>query len=289
MFDPGHLGQLPVSLIEKVFLSRPSNKSHYIMMKLQKKQHIFVIEENKSGSADKMVADRLKYIFDLAPVHTIMAQFGMSISFREDNYNIVMTNPKEYILYAAPMRRDENEQILFVKEPCLNDILKRVDLMNDKNFKKEVIKIFLFRFLIGASNSTMKTIRVRTNFSYDNLNGEKHETYIPVAFNEEKVGRQNIPNAKLNKREWEMVFGDKYQVDKVRKNMVETFDHDNMRGILLQTRKPEEDIKNRRPKKALSIPAYKLATMIEKRIEIMSSVNIDTFVREYLGGNLLDK
>ncbi len=278
MFAPCNLTHLSVNDITYIFPERPSKKSYYIILILQKRQHAFVLEENKLGVADRLVADRLKYIFGLAPIHTVMARLSMTLRMKDKLPRAIITEPKDYILSATPMWRDENNNISFVQEPDLIEAMKLIpSLMKDDKFKLGVIKIFLFRFLVGASNSNFSSIRVRTVFRKDK-NGNKIGKYIPVSHREEKLGKKDIPNTRLSQKEKYIVFNDKELIDIARKELIDNFDHDNMRGIVLQTRKPEPDVKNRRPRKALSIPANKLCNLIEERIDILGTIEISELV-----------
>lgn len=80
MFDPTHIGNVPFDAIKyyedaKCF----GHNAVFCIINLQNVDHAVVLKENKSGIADQLVIDRMKFMCGLEPLYTVMLRIPMLI------------------------------------------------------------------------------------------------------------------------------------------------------------------------------------------------------------------
>lgn len=245
MFDPYDIGTIEATDIVK-WIPVTDNITHAILV-LQGKQHAVLLKQTKNYKDEQLVADRIKFMCALEPMYVCTLQIP-KVDIHQKG---ISSNPIKYFMIYTEFRY--SGEVEFVKCPNITNI------ENPDNF--EICKILLFRFMIGAKNTTEEHIIVRNH------------KYVSISENV-------LCNGKLNP-----TLVNKYMMNdellwRARKAITENFDFDCLRGIICGTRQEEREIV-RTKKIKLNIDYKSLIALIECNLEIIASVSCSE-LRAYL-------
>ena len=242
MFDPysiGHIGTDAVEVV-KVFNGRPGRmRSFRAVVRLQEHQHKVIFKPNLNMIWDQLIVDRLKYLFNLEPMHIVSCTLSFCYP-KEERYESDV--PINYFMLA-----DKNP---------VRETLEDIEYSTvSRDFRREIYKIALFRYIVGVTKTSVEHILIRagipmsiseTTITGTALSRPFIQKYIETDF-EEVLMREAVECIKLK------------------------FSHDSMRGIILGTRKPEREMKSKKPKYTLSTKSRDIAILIETRLELVTS------------------
>ena len=250
MFDPQHIG----SLIEKDVLAiGPAKatrcKGHlFAVIMLEEKHHaVRLAELNKQ---DQVVADRLKYLCNIKPMHTVSVTLPFAMEYDQKRY--VETT---YAMFATPYTIvDSNHtemKLQFVQEETLHAYEQRIPRsMWSEKFRLELTKIILFRYIVGTEKNRVEDIIVRNS--------------LPLSTNETFLGNHVVGEELF-------AYLDASCLQKARDEVTRDFHYDAMHGIVLQTGQNETDVYRKKPKRPLRLKVKRLIQLIEERVDIVSS------------------
>lgn len=242
MFDPQSAGRIEAKDVEvlHVLPGRPGKWQHFeAIVTLQGNRHKMFFKANPGGKRDQLVADRLKHMFGLQPMHTVMC--ALDFGYQQDE-RVELDAWLEYFMFAN----------LVPIEGHLGD----VDFESQSDdFKLEVYKIIMFRFILGLLKTQDDHILIR--------NG------MPISISE------MIITSGLPSRE----FVNKYinestsiaLLQRAQLELADKFDNDNLRGVILQTRKVERTMFGLKPKGPLNLKASRIAVIIEERVDLITT------------------
>jgi hypothetical protein len=259
MFDPYHIGSVNTEDVEVVEVLSGFDgrfQSFRGVLKLQGHRHHLWFHPNWGGKRDPIVIDRLKYLFDVEPNHT----FGVVLPFVFKGGELVSDHGCEYL--AVSVRPGEWNSLRALRSNGGVDI----PVAQEEEFQVELCKIVLFRFVSGLATTSDEDILVRTDGAQVTLLS-LHE----VALNSYSLGRNFAKSLRfLPASAWE----------RAREEFIRRYDLDHLRGILLQTRKPERELKRRRPKGPLHLPVQRLAEIIEERVERITNCPLEEILNQ---------
>lgn len=242
MFDPYSIGHVDTNAVEvvKVFNGRPGQlRSFRAVVTLQGAQHKVIFKPNVNGTWDQLIVDRLKHLFCLEPMHTASCTLNFCYP-RDEQY--VSDVPIQYFMFADKIPSRET--------------LEDVEYSTvSREFRKEIYKIALFRYVVGVTKTTADHILIRAG--------------VPMSISEITITGTAIPRPFIQKY-IETDF-DEVLMKEAMECIKLKFDHDSMRGIILGTRKPEREMKSKKPKYHLSSKARDIAIMIETRLDVVTT------------------
>lgn len=266
MFEPYDIGSLDRSSIlwwEQIIAGIARSPLRAIV-RLGETHHAVILKENARGKMDQVMADRLKQMCGLKQMHAV----AVSIPMKVRNGIEQKTEILPYFMFAAAVSFDvETRSLKFETHRTLKEV--SLEETSDR-FKIEVIKIVLFRFLIGTSNSSLDHIIV---MAADGMPKSISETYIGDCKQESKfvdacVGRWASEQTRS-------------LVEQARKELCSSFDLDMMRGVLLGLEGPKRDLRRQRTKKDTTVPVRRIAELVEERLDIVRSAPYET-LRDHL-------
>lgn len=243
MFDPLHIGRLHSNYIKvtHVVATKKKYSPFKALVTLQGHTHALLLKPNLEWYRDQIVADRIKHMAGLRPMHT----FGLELNFAYCDGKRVETEWMDYFAFAL----SKNE----VESPDSLPTLQTVDrsLFESFRFRVELCKIILFRYMLGFSNTCEEHILIRDG--------------MPISISETKIGSSLLSREFLD----QFSFIEAKAWEEGKKELLEHFNLDNLRGCLLQTRMAERNIFHRTSKGPLSIQVKKMAELIEERFSIL--------------------
>lgn len=248
MFDPLHIGKLSANYVKVVHIVRKSAgyDSFKAVVTLQGHTHALLLKPNLEKFRDQIVIDRMKHLFGIQPMHV----FGLQLNFVYEQGEKFEGRWQEYFAMAL-----SKEEVLSAEPPPTLKTLEP-NLLKESNFRMELCKIVLFRYLVGSYKTCSEHILIR--------NG------MPVSVSENKISSaflslnfiSSLP--KLEEKDWL----------EARKSILSRVDLDSLRGIILQTRKPERSIDKKAPKGPLSLPVRRITEIIEERLTILEDYSL---------------
>lgn len=271
MFDPtygGSLGRDDILWWEQIN-QRAEKSPVRAIVKINSHYHAVILKENIGGKMDQVVADRLKYMCNLQPMHAAMV--SLSVQFRSNHIFDCAKLP--HLMFAAQFKIEKVHVPRFVfKQPTtLQKMIKAGWQLSNasEDFRLELCKIVLFRFLVGAYHSSTEHIIVLN----DNT---------PISISEIYIGscRQAHEFIDACTGDW-TTKTTRLLIEKARKEITQNFFLDSMRGILLQREGPEREVKRHRPKRPITLNIVRMAELIEERLDILKSVDYEDLY-EYL-------
>lgn len=297
MFDPAFINNIkPTDIIYiqnfvpfdgialGAIVGNTKNKVRYYktIVKLQDNFHALIMEPNIYDNSNRLVIDRLKYIFDLRPMHVFLSRIPMNIRHVSDDVEIVECDKLDYIFTCPDIELvylNNNSKVesidnknKLIKFNQFKLLVNSLELLEDDIFKKEVIKIILFKFIIGNNECHPHSIIVK----YDKYN----EQFIPLSCIENHICKQN-------KVDWIGIYGDILfnnddLITEAKSEVLQNIDYDCIRGIILQSGNPETALAHHRSRKALSVLPTVFFEFVDTRIEILSTLSNGELLEEYL-------
>tara|TARA_R110001632_G_scaffold50169_5_gene125300 strand:- start:6512 stop:7255 length:744 start_codon:yes stop_codon:yes gene_type:complete len=236
MFDP--IMVKDEDLIDVTEIQNYSNKVFRAHITLPKSKHDVLMKINFDGKNDQVVADRMKYLFDITPMHTFFV-----------NYHDI--NHFCFAFYKGSRLWNQ----------------KPIELENNI-FQIEMCKILIFRFVIGS---------IKTNADHIMIVDE-----LPMSISEIYIGN-HFPDINFLKM---FTNVDIEYFIKARELINKNFSHDAMRGIILQNGKRERNINYMRCKYPLSVSALRLTELMEEKLDLITSCDIDVILLAMLHPDL---
>ncbi len=259
MFDPYHIGRLDRNNVEVINIIKNaqtmSNALHWQPFKaivfIQGHKHAMICKPNRKEKRDQIVADRLKYLFKINPMHTV----GVKLNFIFIKNEVIDCDFIEYFMFASSLEDIHNEIEPLTLDAYFNEHigLSPMYLWPSYAFELELMKIIAFRYIIGNSTTHEKHILIKNDMPLS-----ISETHISSA-TPQKTLHPILKTININ------VFKD------VQSEFQILFDRDYMRGIILQTRQPEQDLKHLRPKGSITVKATRIAEIMEERYDIITT------------------
>uniref|UniRef100_A0A6C0CI26 Uncharacterized protein n=1 Tax=viral metagenome TaxID=1070528 RepID=A0A6C0CI26_9ZZZZ len=248
MFDPCFIGKVEAENVqlEAILPSLRHVQCFRAVVTLQGNRHRLLLKPNISGKRDQIVADRLKYLFGMKPMHV----FGLLLNFLYRRGERQDCDWFEY--FAISTANQSGYQTL--------DKIRLTPLAQELAFQVELCKVVMFRYVIGTSQTEDEHILVRESPQLEVLSIS--ETVITSLCPSREFLRSL---SFISVEAWR-----KAQVE-----IMQCFDYDYERGIILQTRQLERDIKRRRPKGQLTMKARDIATMIEDRLSLVTTCDVN--------------
>ena len=245
MFDPNYIGEVACKDIEilHVLPGRPGKWQLFeAIVILQGNRHKMLFKPNAGAKRDQLVADRLKYLFKLRPMHTVACRLNFGY---QQNEKLELEGLLEYFMFADISPIEGNlGTIEFDSQP--------------DEFKIEVYKIIMFRFILGLMKTSDDHILIREG--------------MPVSISEMVI------TSSLPSREFVSCYiNETTSLSLLRQAQVQIasdFDHDYMRGIILQTRKLERSMFGLVPKGHLTLKATRIASIIEERVDLITTCDV---------------
>lgn len=250
MFDPYYIGRVNPDNVTVTYVLITHSKLYNLfkaVVVIQGHNHSLLLKPQAEGYRDQVVADRLKYVCNLQPMHS----FALSLNFV---YVGGIRKDSEWTEYVA-LALNKKE----VETPELLPSLKIEDLQNSKEFQIEFCKIVMFRYLIGLRNTLLENILIR------------NEKLLSIS---ETMISSGYPSKEFLES---LDFIPKEIWEEARNSLLFSFDLDNVKGIVLQTRQAERDIGHRRPKGPLSTSVRNMVETIEDRYIRLRETSIEKF------------
>jgi hypothetical protein len=297
MFDPFHISCFEKSDIkywEPVNATRPRTRDPiFAILTIQGNEHAVMLRENVSNTADQIVADRLKFMCEIEPMYTVALKLKCIYMYSPSEGSILLDSPPtDYYMTRALTRivdlddeellADEDDQIPY-EGYQLNDEQKLtflrttawidhpLDLRTTPEFAFELLKILIFHWLIGV-NTDQHHIAIH--------NG------LPFSINELALENGKPSRLFFERIQYELDADEPgYTISMLPEVIQEVgghFDFDTMRGILIQSREPQTDLKHRIPVMKLSENCRTIAENVEERLDFMLSYSIEEFVTRFL-------
>jgi hypothetical protein len=239
MFDPYFIGKVDRRDV-KVLTSLGAKRIQMlkVVMKLGDNYHILILKPNLERYRDQIVIDRLKHVFNLTPMHT----FGVELDFVYSGGLQHDVDSMEYFAFASQW-----------KEECetLDD-----QISLSVEHKEKVLMILMFRYVVGALNTSGEHILL------------KRGKLISISEGRFATGGESnslAPQfADLSGSIWA----------KSRDRLLKGVLLDNIRGIVLQSDNPTNNIDRKASQGPLSIPVRRIMTNIESRLDILKTASI---------------
>lgn len=254
MFEPAYINGDHVEVIWcDVYSQNPETRSVILkaILKLEDRggasHHVVLLKPNRTKTVDQVVADRFKVMCNLIPTHAVCVKLRLR---QHDALN-------EFIMMSSNLEFDEFET------------LAEIDELRDQTEIVEMLKIMMFRFLLGTYNTSPEHV-LRTPRGLMSI----AETYIGNC--EQGTSLCDKFSQFVRDHDHAEICG---FATSARDSLLENFDFDNMRGILLQTQQPEREIRGMKPKFKLAMPVKRTAELIEERLDILRTSSIDEILQ----------
>ena len=265
MFDPTSVGKIDAKAIEviRVLPSQPGKLQLFeAVVTLQGNKHRVLFKPNRNGKRDQIVADRLKHIFSLTPMHCVSAH--LNFCYQHDE-RVEWHDGIEYLMLAAKVTATK----------CLRDV--NFQCQSDE-FKKEVFKIIMFRFIIGARNTTEDHIVIRSD-QQDELDIDDQSDIcsgLPMSISEMTLASALPPRDMVEK--YINSKTDLELLKAARLELGERFDNDCLRGVIFGRGKIERDLDRLISRPGLTIAARRTAQVIEERFDLVMNCDLKTML-----------
>jgi hypothetical protein len=262
MFDPNTIGYVDASDIKVLHVLKPrdGNTSKPQIFKgvltLQNVPLGLYFKVNVNEKRDQIVADRLKHLFGLQPLNC----FALTLDFMYCDDELVSTPDAkiEYFAFQCPFEELKVDRQL----PTFDEYRGP---MNER-FQIELAKILLFRYTIGTTKTNLSHILIRNE--------------LPISISECMISSSQLPNQFAS--EFEFITSEAW--DQARLEFRLNFSNNKMRGILLQTRQVESDIKYMKPKGLLGVPCSRIAEIIEERLDVIAHLEAERLPQALCSG-----
>lgn len=240
MFDPFFIGKVDRKDV-RVLASFGSRGQQMlkVVIRLNDNYHVLILKPSLEGYRDQIVIDRLKHVFNLTPMHA----FGLELDFVYCNNVLVDVQRMEYVAFASKMK-EETETVA-----------DQLTLTMEQ--KEEILMILMFRYIVGALNTSGEHILIKEGKL--------------ISISEGRFGLDGTCS------EFASQFKDIGHAvwDKSRKRLLKGVLLDNIRGIALQGENPTSSIDRKASAGPLSISVRRVLTNIEIRLDILSTATID--------------
>ena len=279
MFDPNFIGKVEAEnvRVEEVLPSLRHVQCFRAVVTLQEHQYRLLLKPYVGGKRDQIVADRLKYLFGLKPMHV----FGLSLNFlyrQGERYDcdwieyfaISMGNKlptklshKDGDKLPTKLPHKDGDKLSYSVWQTLAEI-RSTSLVEKLDFQIELCKIVMFRYVIGTSQTCDEHILVRLIESEDHC--------FEILSISETVITSLCP-ARTFLDSLRFISPEAWQ--KAQVEILKHFDYDYERGIILQTRKLELELKGRRAQGTLTMKPKDIAACIEDRISLVTTCDVN--------------
>ena len=247
MFDPCYVGLIPNENVKVTTPFGHSKNGKTQMFKaivtIESNMFALLLKPNEAGKRDQIVADRLKHLFNLKPMNC----FALQLKFVVVEGVQIDSPAIEYIAMPCPFLQLTYEHQAL---PTLSSWTGQ----RSKAFDVELLKIAMFRYIIGTTKSLPEHILI--------VEG------MPLSISEMVISSFGLPSDFMN-----ILSFDHWE--EARDALVANFDNDQMRGIILQTERCERLMFHRSAKGPLSLPAMRITEIIEERVDLISSCTLD--------------
>lgn len=274
MFDPNFIGNVSAEdvQVEEILPGYHHFQRFRAVVTLQGHRHRLLLKPNPSGERDQIVADRLKYLFDMKPMHV----FGLRLNFLFRGGKRVVCDWIEYLAISLGPRGPRHLINLpsHMKDERLRTLreIRRTDLIKVFDFQVELCKAVIFRYVIGTSETCDEHILIHT---VEYLEGDLPPAFEVISISESVITSQCPPRDFLDS----LRFISSEAWRKAQEEILASFDFDYERGIILQTRQPERDLKHRKPKGPLHVKATRIAEIIEDRLTLITECDVNEILR----------
>lgn len=293
MFDPNFIGNVEAESVqvENVLPGLRHVQCFQAVITLQGHRHLLLLKPNVGGKRDQIVADRLKYLFGVKPMHV----FGLCLNFL---YRRGERHECDWIEYLAismghTLSRDNSNKLereVYGKYQTL-DKIRSTPLINQLDFQVELCKIVMFKYVIGTSQTYDEHILVRTMGdecrSKKETRSSTEEVSQRIRFEILSISETVITTLCPSRTFLESLrFISPEAWQQAQAEILRHFDYDYERGIILQTRQPELDFKGRKARGPLTMKARDIASCIEDRVSLVTTCDVDKILDSMRGQSL---
>lgn len=292
MFDPNFIGQVGAESVqvEEVLPGLRHVQCFRAIVTLQEHRYRLLLKPNVGGKRDQIVADRLKYLFGLRPMHV----FGLSLNFL---YRRGERHDCDWIEYVAISGgHDMSTKLSYGKYETL-DKVRSTPLINQLDFQVELCKIVMFRYAIGTSQTYDEHILVRIVGPIVGKEESESSTDETSERNQKELERIRFEILSISETVITTLCPSRTFLESLRfippeawrqaqVEILRHFDYDYERGIIVQSRKPELDLKGRRPQGPLTMKPKDIAACIEDRVSLVTTCDVDRILDSMRGQSL---
>lgn len=253
MNDPYYAGSYPEDDFQEHFRTK---RYRYGVLKMQGMHHAVRLMQKGLRGDDQLIADRLKHMFDLLPMNTAIVSvngedyFMMEAPFTFVDDHQVDTTQDDGSTKVPPIQMYEPELLTYYEE----------DWMENRSFRLEVCKIFLFRWIIGCRKTSLDDIEIWNGW--------------PVSTNELRFGTYGMDSDVVQ------LLSTAYSdvLDEAMTEVCSDAKFDHLRGCLAQKRCPIQSVDHMRLGNKYALDVRDLLRKMEERIDILETMTSEEFI-----------